>query len=71
MRQIGHTALAQVLKTFPEDKKTKILNALPVSVQGRIKEEIELARPITDQQFIEIKKRIIGVTRNLQKGGTK
>ena len=71
LRQIGHTALAQVLKTFSEDKKTKILNALPVSVQGRIKEEIELARPITDQQFIEIKKRIIGVTRNLQKGGTK
>ena len=69
VRRTNLSVFAQVIKTMPEEFRTKVLDALPDVGKRRISQEIELGRPLPKARIEEEKIRIVELVRRLKEEG--
>jgi hypothetical protein len=68
-RHTDTTLFAQVLKSFPEDIPQKVLAALSAGAAERLKEEIELSRPLSAVRLKREKQNLLVLVRRLIREG--
>lgn len=68
-RRSNPIVFAQVLKSVPEDVKKKVLSVLTSGAADRLRQEMELARPLTVKRIEEEKRKIIDLIRQLIREG--
>lgn len=69
IKVVSPAIFAQVLKTMQEEAKEKILSTLPTGAAARLRQEIELAKPLTEQRLEAEKRRVVGVIRKMEERG--
>ena len=69
IRTISPGIFSQVLKMLNEDVREKILAILPTGAQARIRQEIELGRPLNPQRLETEKRRVINIIRRMEAQG--
>jgi flagellar motor switch protein FliG len=58
LQQVGYGAFSQLLKSSSAEVKDKVLNSLPEGIRQRLQQEIELGRPLTEEQINSIKRQV-------------
>jgi|GEM_PF-1959165 len=71
LQQVGYAAFSQMLKSSSVEVKDKILNSLPEGVRQRLQQEIELGRPLTEEQFNLIKRQVVLLIKTYKSTPTK
>ncbi|MEW6556333.1 MAG: FliG C-terminal domain-containing protein [Elusimicrobiota bacterium] len=69
IKQVGTAVFSQVIKILPANQQEKIVSVLPSGAATRLKQEMELGKPLTPQRLEIEKKRIIDIVRRLKDRG--
>src|SRR3989339_175683 len=69
IKQIGTFTFGQILKNFSNDKQQKVLSVLPAGASIRIKQEMDLGKPLTAQRLEIEKKRLTDIIRRMRDRG--
>ena len=68
-RRVNPVVFAQVLKTTSEEVKSKVLSSLTTGAADRLRQEMELSRPLSAKRIEEEKRRIVDLIRQLVREG--
>ncbi len=68
-RRVNPAIFAAVLKTTSEELKNKVLGSLTAGAADRLRQEMELSRPLTARRIEEEKRKIIDLIRQLVREG--
>ena len=69
IKQVGPAIFGQVLKTLSEDLQQKTLSNLPTGAATRLKQEMELGKPLTKQRAEIEKRRVLDIIRRMKERG--
>ena len=69
MRQMGMRNFCPLMLSLTEPLREKIVSKLPGGQVQRVKEEIDLSKPLPPARFREERNRIIAILRKLQQEG--
>lgn len=69
IRQMGMKNFCPLMLSLTEPLREKIVTKLPGGLAQRVKEEIDLSRPLPPTRFKEERNRLIGILRKLQQEG--
>lgn len=69
IKQIGTYVFGQILKTLPSETQEKIFSVLPAGAAARVKQEMELGKPLPANRIEREKRRILNTMRRLKEAG--
>ena len=69
IKQIGTYTFGQILKNFSKETQQKILSVLPTGASTRVKQEMDLGKPLNAQRLEIEKKRLTDIIRRMRDRG--
>lgn len=69
IKQIGTYVFGQILKTLPSETQEKVFSVLPAGAAARVKQEMELGKPLPANRIEREKRRILNIMRRLKEAG--
>ncbi|MFH1368659.1 MAG: FliG C-terminal domain-containing protein [Elusimicrobiota bacterium] len=69
IKTLTPTVFAQILRSFQAPAQEKLLAALPSGAAARLKQEIDMAKPFTEQRLATEKRRLVNLIRRMEERG--